>query len=154
MVKLAEWMYKGSTRQPKSSLSAGGGAAGNTLVLGCNGTLTEMQEMDFCKLQHTACNPSPLKEVLALLAISQSSSRQLQLHSQFLLLSGLQVQVLEQLKSTLFTFKRSAVFKHLRISIKNFAVKSIFQRALGLLSQTHSIMTTSCKSCYKTGKAA
>lgn len=50
MVKLAEWMYKGSTRQPKSSRSAGGGAAGNTLVLGCNGTLTEMQEMDFCKL--------------------------------------------------------------------------------------------------------
>lgn len=69
MVKLAEWMYKGSTHQPKSSRSAGGGAAGNTLVLGCNGTLTEMQETDFCKLQHTACNPSTLKETLALLAI-------------------------------------------------------------------------------------
>lgn len=59
-------MNKGSTYQPKSSLSAGGGAAGNTLVLGYNGTLTEMQEMDFCKLQHTACKPSLLKRVLAL----------------------------------------------------------------------------------------
>lgn len=60
-------------------------------------------------------------------------------------MSSLQVQLLEQQQSILFTFERSAVFKYLRIHIKNFVVKSILQSTWGLLSQTNSIMMNSCE---------
>lgn len=137
-------MRKGSTYQPKSSSCAGGGAAGNTLVLGCNGTLTEMQETDFCKLQHTACNPSPLKRFLALSVVT----KQFNVAAPSLTISSLwslQVQLREQLNSILFTFKRSAVFKHLRTRIKNFAGKSILWKMWRLLLQPHAIMMASCE---------